>query len=674
MKGKIYLAALGAGICMLTGIFFHGEVQAEASEENQIVTMDEEGNLLTEEAKTGLVEEKDGTPASAEIKAYSTEEYVVNFNTKGNAVTKYMECGTGLEGYTNGAYGADAAFLGMENGKVKFLLSGVTGLVDEKEVQVVEKSQAKSISYYYIKSGWLYHRITWNMNEAGYATTLKMGQAPGYLSENVTYYSYDGHYFYTDYRVMTGDYQNAARTASVNPASPYFNYFQYLPMRSASRYYADEFNAALNKKLELTGRNNSKLKGIGESIISNQDTYGVNALLMLGVAINESGWGTSRICLEKNNLFGLNAVDTTPYESANYFPSVEACVKEYAQIWMSKGYLNPADTARYKGGFLGNKGSGINVKYSSAPYMGETVAAIIWNLDQEMGGLDQNAYTIAVNNLPPQDNGQLNMRAESDRSSVILYQSTPRPCVSFILLSDAREGDFYKVQSDGLLNGDRSALAQDSDGRYNFNEMYAYSGADYMTIVNQGTAAGINHFRDVDPAGWYYGVVRNAYDNKIMTGMNVREFGVASPLARAHFATILYRLEGSPEVSYTEIYKDVPSDSFYASAAMWANNNQIITGYSDTGLFGGGNDILREQIAVILYRYAQYRGYDTSVKADIDTFPDAGSVSGYAKEAMQWAVAAGLIKGDNGCLVPQGTANRGECAAIIVRFSETYQI
>lgn len=670
-----YGILLGLGIQILATVCFFGEVSAQEQEEHTAAVMDESGNITQETIQTGIVEDARTYPwtdGKTEPRSAAGTDWVVNFNTKGNAVTNYTEVATKRSGYTNGAYGADAAFLGMEGTKVKFMLSGAIGLVDASEVQVVAKEDAKSISYYYIKSGWLYHRITWNMNESGYATALKMGKAPGYLSENVSYYSYDGHYFYTDYRVMTEDYENATRARSVNPAAPYYNYFQYLPMRSASRYTADELNAALERKLAQTNREDSKLRGIGDTVIKYQDKYGVNAFLMLGKAINESGWGMSRICQEKNNLFGLNAVDSSPNESANYFPSVDACVEEYARIWMSKGYLDPTESNRYNGGFLGNKGSGINVKYSSAPYMGETVAAILWNLDEEMGRLDQYSYTIAARNLLSHETSQAYMRAGADTNSAVIYQSSPRPNMTFLLLSDQREGVFYKIQSDAILKPDRSAMDTESDGSYNYHNMYVYSGADYMTVVSQGNLQGIDRFRDIHTGDWYYNYAKAVYEMNLITGMNPREFGATGQLARAQFATILYRMAGSPAVSGGQAYKDVPADAFYASAAMWGKENQIITGYSDSGLFGGSDMITRQQMATILYRYAQYRGYDTSARLDLDAYPDAGSVDDYAKEAMQWAVARGIISGDQGMLKPNGTAIRAESAAIIVRFLQAY--
>ena len=97
-----------------------------------------------------------------------------------------------------------------------------------------------------------------------------------------------------------------------------------------------------------------------------QNQYGVNAMLAIGVAANESTWGTSDIAVTKNNLFGLNAVDTSPGQSANTYESVDSCIKTFMETYMSKKYLNPG-ASLYAGGYLGNKASGINVKYASDP-------------------------------------------------------------------------------------------------------------------------------------------------------------------------------------------------------------------------------------------------------------------------------------------------------------------
>ena len=121
---------------------------------------------------------------------------------------------------------------------------------------------------------------------------------------------------------MLSDYRNNTRDNSVNPDDPYYNYYQYLPMRSTTSYSSSTLNSMINSKVSSS----SKMYNIGSAIVTNQDTYGVNGLLIAGIAANESAWGTSNICQSKNNLFGLNAVDSSPGTSAYTFASVSACI------------------------------------------------------------------------------------------------------------------------------------------------------------------------------------------------------------------------------------------------------------------------------------------------------------------------------------------------------------
>ena len=138
--------------------------RAEEHIDRPYTGMDEEGNIYAVESESGLVDET--------VTTYADEAQVVNFNTKGSAsVTEYTEAYTGNAGYTNGGYGADAAYLGTENGKVKFMLSGVVGYVNQDQVQIVKKSSAKSISHYKVSDGWIVHALTYNMNQTNYAET-----------------------------------------------------------------------------------------------------------------------------------------------------------------------------------------------------------------------------------------------------------------------------------------------------------------------------------------------------------------------------------------------------------------------------------------------------------------------------------------------------------------------
>ena len=352
---------------------FDTETSQEDSEQQEVLeirkdeiitSMDEDGNITEIESENGTLEDEGISLLDGESSAK-----IVNFNTKGSAVTEYQEYGTGYGGYANGMYGADAAYLGYENGKVKFMLSGVIGLVNPGEVQVVDINQASSLSYYTVSNGRLIHKITTNITKASYASSLDNGPAPNYLQESGTYYSYDGHYFYTreNFSKMIDDYNGRTRTNAINAANPYYNYFQYLPLRSKTVYTTDQLNNVLNSK--IAGRT-STMTNIAGTFLNYQNQYGVNALIAIGVAANESAWGTSNIARNKNNLFGLNAVDTSPGQSANTYSSVDSCVKTFMETYMSKRYLNP-NAGVYAGGYLGNKASGMNVKYASDPYWGE---------------------------------------------------------------------------------------------------------------------------------------------------------------------------------------------------------------------------------------------------------------------------------------------------------------
>ena len=131
----------------------------------------------------------------------------------------------------------------------------------------------------------------------------------------------------------------------------------------------------------------------------------------------------------------------------------------------------------------------------------------------------------------------------------------------------------------------------------------------------------------------------------------------------------LSRLAGTPAVSGTDSYTDTQSGAWYSDAVLWASQNGVVSGYGN-GLFGTNDPLTREQMATILYRYAQEKQYDVSGRNDLSAFADAARVSAYAKEAMQWAVDAGLISGIGDNLVPQNGANRAQVATMLMRFAE----
>ena len=199
--------------------------------------------------------------------------------------------------------------------------------------------------------------------------------------------------------------------------------------------------------------------------------------------------------------------------------------------------------------------------------------------------------------------------------------------------------------------------------------------AEKQAILDSIINGKLNIFKDIQQSDWFYDSISYVYNNDLMTGLNETTFGPYENLARAQFAVILHRMNGQPSVVYTNKFPDVATGQWYTDAILWANEIGVVTGYSNTGLFGTGDQINREQMAVMMYRYAQYKGYDTSASADFSKFNDAVYVNDFAKDAMSWAVGTGIITGkDNETrLDPQGSATRAECATIIMRFMEYYK-
>ena len=177
-------------------------------------------------------------------------------------------------------------------------------------------------------------------------------------------------------------------------------------------------------------------------------------------------------------------------------------------------------------------------------------------------------------------------------------------------------------------------------------------------------------FGDVKTTDWFYNDVKYVYEKGMMSGTAADVFAPNATTTRAMIVTILYRLEGSPAVTGTNAFADVPAGQWYTDAVNWAAANQIVKGTSAT-TFAPNASITREQMAAILYRYAQYKGYDVTKKADLSGYSDNGQVSTYAKDALAWANAAKLINGvTNTTLAPQGNATRAQVSAILHRFCD----
>ena len=487
------------------------EVGAMLDDNQEITTMDENGNVHPLE-EMDVINRRQVMDVQPRISNSSVA--VVNFRTKSSSSynTEYTEVTTGRAGYTNGYYAADGAFLGYDNEsnptKVKFMQAGVVGWVNVNEVQVLEytSSAVNTLSKYYVKNGRIYHGISTNLASSNYGSALDYGPKPSYLKEGVDYYSYDGHYFYegstyASYAKMLNDYRNNTRANSVNSSSPYYNYYEYLSHRSITAYSAVELNNAIASMVTASensyGRT-SKLRNMADAFIENQNKYGTNALLMIGVAANESAWGCSRIAAEKNNLFGHAAYDSDPGGSANGYSSVEYSIYYHSSQFISKGYLDPVTDGRYFGANLGDKGSGINVKYASDPYWGEKAAAVCWKIDSYLGSKDSYKYTIGIKDTINTNHSVINIKSDAVSNSNTLYSTYPKSKTTtlknqapanypFIILKNGEKNNYYKIQSDGAVNSNRTGIINmPSQAEYSFDKDYGYIPKSSVTVVSNG--------------------------------------------------------------------------------------------------------------------------------------------------------------------------------------------
>ena len=217
-------------------------------------------------------------------------------------------------------------------------------------------------------------------------------------------------------------------------------------------------------------------------------------------------------------------------------------------------------------------------------------------------------------------------------------------------------------------NGDAVRVTANRNGTYTFEQPRGRVTIE-VTFVRTGDTG--LPFIDVAANAWYYDAVAYAYENGLMSGTASNLFSPNATTTRGMIVTMLYRLEGEPRVSGTSTFDDVADGVYYTDAVIWANANGIVTGYDET-TFGPNDAITREQMAAILYRYAQYKGYDTTQGGmAIREYADYEKISEYALTALDWAVNAGLVTGTtSSTLTPDSSAVRAQVATIFMRFME----
>ena len=269
------------------------------------------------------------------------------------------------------------------------------------------------------------------------------------------------------------------------------------------------------------------------------------------------------------------------------------------------------------------------------------------------------AYTIAVpNSVIGGDVAVSPSRASSGRTVTITVSPDEGYELDELTVTDA--------------NGNEIRVTDKGNGKYTFTmpRSRVTIEATFVEIEEEPDVSTLP-FTDVSEGDWFYDAVEYAYENGMMSGIGNDLFVPESNLNRAMMVQVLWNLEDTPAVSDTTDYSDVASGAWYYDAVQWATAENIVGGYGG-GTYGPEDDITREQMALMLYRYAQYKGYDTTQNgADTQDFTDYADISDWALEGMTWAVNAGLLNGKgNGILDPTGNATRAEVAQILMNFCE----
>ena len=407
--------------------------------------------------------------------------FYTNSELKNSAYT-YMDTGS-LYGGVDGAH-IESSFsntYGVWTAKVK--IGNFTGWIKEDTYEIVPITWVKSTSTYTVTEEDIRHNyVSKIQNTYSGSSGRTIGPKPEMLNKG-TYYSYDGHYFYTNLEKMIRDYKAGNYNNAINKDNPYYNYYMYLSNHTKTAYSSiniDEYirnNLGYKKNVygNAASSGTSRLYGSGTFFYYAQEKYGVNAILSLSLSRNETGNGTSSLSINKNNGFGLNAVDSNPTQAANWYATFSSSILGYASKWITYGFAHPSDW-RYFGPQFGDKWIGMNVKYASDTYWSEKMAANYYNLDKAFGLQDYNYYQLGV------VNGPTNAYQSPSLSSRVIY-TYPEKEDALVIVDEVTSNNekWYKIVSDLNIDNNYNEI---KSGDYNWNG-YVYVRANDVLKINK---------------------------------------------------------------------------------------------------------------------------------------------------------------------------------------------
>ncbi|REJ08793.1 S-layer homology domain-containing protein [Halobacillus trueperi] len=373
---------------------------------------------------------------------YETYEEAVE-NAEGNQVvlsgTKivWISDGTAVSNavatlYTSEAFSAHATYIepGMEvelldvnQGSLEVKVADTEGYVKKEHFNLIPKHLIKNEGYYYSENGNLHHRIYFPITDT--FKSYMYGPAPSFIEAGSKYYSDNGNSFYDE----NGNHVGEA-----------YQYFNRMPLYTETNYTAEQ----LNEYLEY-GRPDNLLIGTGESFKKAEELYGTNALYLMAHAIHESTWGTSKIAVTKNNLFGIEAYDTDPMGSAKSYESYETGILEAAKDFIVPGYFNQ-ENWKANGAHLGNKSSGMNVRWASDPYWGQKIAGFMYRADAYLSEKYDTEPEYGQYELAKTITSNVNVRSTPETGTDNLLYQMKKPASNVQILNTIEgNGTWYEI-------------------------------------------------------------------------------------------------------------------------------------------------------------------------------------------------------------------------------------
>lgn len=386
--------------------------------------------------------------------------------------------------YLNGCYGIDGAYLySSSDGKeVYFLLSDDMGSVPADKVVLHPYEETDPmLSSYVLINGQLVHQIRTRLDKDYYSYSIVLDDALPFMKEGITYYSYDGHYFYDNYLSMIDDLRDGKKENALNEEA-YYNYYQFLPHRSLSNYSAAELEYYLNIVLGIRSRltrysdtdgdgaadeiSSSQLYGSAESFVAYQNIYGANAAMLLGSALYESSFGRCESSFLSNKLYYNAAYDSQIERETERYNSIDTSIRCHAKHFISALFSSHLKSF-YSGTFYGNKLCGINVNYSYDPYYGEKSAAAYYRIDKALGKKDKNAYAVGI----IKDRQRVSFYRDEQQDE-LLYVLRDIQLLSYTVLEETENA--YKIQIDDSFDENRF---------YDFEKSVAYVSKESFDII-----------------------------------------------------------------------------------------------------------------------------------------------------------------------------------------------